>query len=132
MYLKRIISSLVFLSLLFPLVVLAAPAKKAPAEEPKDYGLTATQKSADLPTNVGGQTSLLGIIGLVIKLLLSMTGMFFLGLMLYAGIVWMKSMGSSEDVERAKDIIQSAIIGLIIISAAYAITSFVFTNLASK
>lgn len=125
MFLKKIVNSLVFLSLLFPLVAIAAPAKN-------DYGLSATQKSAGLPTSIKGETNLVGVIGLVVKILLSLTGIFFLGLMLYSGIVWMKSMGASDDVQRAKDIIQGAIIGLIIISAAYAITSFVFTNLAAK
>lgn len=128
MFLKKITSSLIFLSLLFLFSVVAVP-QEALADS--DYGLTATQKSAQLPDNIKGQTNLIGVVGLVVKLLLSFTGMFFLGMMLYAGIVWMKSMGASDDVERAKTIIQSAIIGLIIVTAAYAITNFVFSNLSS-
>ncbi len=129
MYLKKIISSLIFLSLLFYLSALVVPQK---VYADSDYGLTATQKSAGLPDNIKGQTNLIGVVGLVVKLLLSLVGVFFLGLMLYAGIVWMKSMGASEDVERSKEIIQSAIIGLIIVSAAYAITSFVFSGLSGS
>lgn len=129
MYLKKIINSLIFLSLLFPLASLPAPAFSA---SPNDYGLTATAQNAQLPSSIKGQTNMIGVIGVVVKLALSLVGMFFLGLMLYAGIVWMKSMGASDDVERAKQIIQSAIIGLIIVSAAYAITNFVFTNLSAS
>lgn len=128
MFLKKIINGLGFLSLLFLLAGVVVP-QRVFALADSDYGLTATQVSAQLPDNIQGETSLVGVIGLVVKLLLSFTGMFFLGMMLYAGIVWMKSMGASDDVERAKTIIQSAIIGLIIVSAAYAITNFVFTNL---
>ena len=129
MFLKKIIASLVFLSLLFSFSILLAPHRALAAN---DYGLTATAKKAQLPENIKGQTNLIGVIGLVTKLLLSFTGMFFLGMMLYAGIVWMKSMGASDDVEKAKNIIQSAIIGLIIVSAAYAITNFVFTSLSAN
>lgn len=129
MFLKKVISSLIFLSLLFSFSILVAP-QRVLADS--DYGLSATAKTAQLPSSIKGQTNLIGVVGLIVKLLLSLTGMFFLGLMLYAGIVWMKSMGASDDVERAKTIIQSAIIGLIIVSSAYAISSFIFTNLAAK
>ncbi len=131
MFLTKIINGVVFLSLLFLLVGVIFP-QRVFAVADSDYGLTATQQSAQLPDNIKGQTGLVGVIGLVVKLLLSFTGMFFLGMMLYAGIVWMKSMGASDDVQRAKDVIQSAIIGLIIVSAAYAITNFVFTNLSTS
>lgn len=129
MFLRKIINSLVFLSLVFSFSNFILP-QSALADS--DYGLTVTAKNASLPKSIKGQTNLVGVIGLVIKLLLSFAGMFFLGLMLYAGIVWMKSMGASDDVERAKTIIQSAIIGLIIVSAAYAITNFIFTSLSAK
>ncbi|MCX6780289.1 MAG: hypothetical protein NT034_03885 [Candidatus Magasanikbacteria bacterium] len=129
MFLKKIINSLVFLSLVFTFSNFILP-QQALADS--DYGLTVTAQNAKLPKSIAKQTNLVGVVGAVIKILLSFVGMFFLGLMLYAGIVWMKSMGASDDVERAKEIIQSAIIGLIIVSAAYAITNFVFTSLNAK
>lgn len=130
MFLKKIISSLIFLSLLFVFSSFVLPRQSLAVDN--DYGLSVTAQNAGLPDNIKGQKSMVGVIGLVVKLALSFIGMFFLGLMLYAGIVWMKSMGASDDVEKAKTTIQSAIIGLIIVSAAYAITSFIFTSLNSK
>lgn len=44
---------------------------------------------------------------------------------LYAGIMWMTAQGNEEQVTKAKTMIRNAIIGFIIISAAYAITYYV-------
>lgn len=96
-----------------------------------DYGLKATLNATQgaLPTNIKGATSLPELAGVIVNVALSLLGIVFFALMLYAGITWMKAMGSSEDVTKAKDIMQAAIIGLIIVGAAYAITSFVFSSL---
>lgn len=68
-------------------------------------------------------------IGMVIKGLLSLVGTIFLILTIYAGILWMTAQGNDEKVTKAKNILQSAIIGLVITMAAYAITSFVTGSL---
>jgi len=46
----------------------------------------------------------------------------FLGLMIYAGIVWMLARGNAQEVERAKNIIIYAVIGLAVVLGAYVIT----------
>lgn len=61
-------------------------------------------------------------------------GLGFLGilavlLILYGGYIWMTSQGNSEKVQRAKMIIISAIIGLVIILTAYAVSRFILTSL---
>lgn len=61
----------------------------------------------------------------VIKGALSLLGTIFLILMVYAGILWMTAQGNDEKVTKAKDIIKAAIIGLVVVLSAYAITSFV-------
>ena len=45
--------------------------------------------------------------------------------MIYGGFVWMTARGNTQAVDTAKDLIYSAVIGLIIVLAAYAITTFV-------
>ena len=65
------------------------------------------------------------MVGLVIQIALSMLGIAFLILMIYAGMIWMNSRGNDKEVERAKDIIRNSIIGLVIVLAAYAITAFI-------
>ena len=69
------------------------------------------------------------IIGRGIKTFLGLLGMIFIILMLVAGYYWMTASGDEEKVNKAKVLIKRAIIGLVIIVAAYAITYFVFSNL---
>jgi len=68
-------------------------------------------------------------IGSIIGIALSFIGVIFLILMIYAGISWMTASGNQEKVTKAKDLIINAIIGLIIVLAAYAITSFIGNRL---
>lgn len=76
-----------------------------------------------------GETSLSQMIGVIIEAALALIGSIFLILMLYAGYNWMMARGEEEKVTKAKDTITRAIIGLIIVVGAYAIWSFVFSNL---
>ena len=49
-------------------------------------------------------------------------GISFLGLMIYAGFIWMLARGNAQEVERAKNIIIYAVIGLAVVLGAYVIT----------
>lgn len=71
----------------------------------------------------GGETDPLIIAGKVIKAVLSLLGVIFLVLMIYGGYIWMLARGNDQEVEKAKNIIKNAIIGLIVVLAAYAITA---------
>ncbi|OGF26200.1 hypothetical protein A2331_02000 [Candidatus Falkowbacteria bacterium RIFOXYB2_FULL_34_18] len=88
-----------------------------------------TAETAGFDSGVGGGDAIGGIIASLIKAFLSILGIIFLILVIYGGYKWMMARGSEQEVEAAKNIIQRAIIGLIIIVAAYAITAFVFTGL---
>lgn len=68
-------------------------------------------------------------IGQIISTVLSFIGALFLILMIYAGISWMVSEGNEQKVTKAKELLINAIIGIIIVFAAYAITSFLGTQL---
>lgn len=76
-----------------------------------------------------GPDSLYNMIGLIISLLLGILGVILVILIIYAGFLWMFSQGDPGKVKKAKDIIFQAIIGLVIIFAAYAIATFVLINL---
>jgi amino acid transporter len=69
------------------------------------------------------------IVGLIIQAFLGLLGIIFLVLIISAGFNWMTAGGEEEKVRKAKSTISRAIIGLIIIVAAYAITYFVFKYL---
>ena len=69
------------------------------------------------------------IIGRVINVALSLLGVLLLGYLIYAGFKWMTA-EKPEDVTKAKDTIKNAIIGIVIIVAAYAISSYVLDSLS--
>jgi hypothetical protein len=82
-------------------------------------------------TNAGYETgaSPLTVVGTVIQVALSLLGVIFLVLMVYGGYLWMNARGQEQEVNRAKDTIRMAIIGLAIVVAAYAISYFVVSAL---
>jgi len=73
------------------------------------------------------ETSLSESVGKVIKTVLAMVGTIFLGLTVYAGILWMTARGNEEQITKATKIFQTSIIGLIIVITAYSITVFVLS-----
>ncbi|EKE07507.1 MAG: hypothetical protein ACD_18C00064G0006 [uncultured bacterium] len=81
------------------------------------------QKAGITESNLGN------IAGTVISAILSLVGVIFLVLMVYAGILWMTARGKDDQTERAKNIIIAALIGLFIVVSAYAITKFVTSKL---
>jgi len=74
-------------------------------------------------------SSLPGIIQAVISALLGLLGIIFLVLIIYAGYNWMTAQGDEDKVKLAKDTLTRAVIGLVVITLAYAITFFVFSSL---
>jgi outer membrane murein-binding lipoprotein Lpp len=66
--------------------------------------------------------------GQIVGVVLSFVGVIFLGLMIYAGIMWMTAQGNEQQVTKAKDLITNSIIGIVIVFAAYALTVFIGQN----
>jgi len=79
--------------------------------------------------NISEQNTLAGLIGSIVQVLLSLLGVIFIVLMVYAGYNWMTASGDQAKVDKAKDTIQRAVIGLILIVGAYAIYIFVAERL---
>lgn len=73
----------------------------------------------------GGAESLPEMVGAIVGIILSLVGVFFLGLMIYGGYIWMMARGNEQEVEKAKNIIINSVIGIIIVVAAYAFTAFI-------
>lgn len=72
------------------------------------------------------------IVGRIINVALSLIGVVFLALMVYGGYLWMTDRGNSQQVEKAKKLISAAIIGLVIVVSAYAITYFIVSALQEE
>jgi len=61
-----------------------------------------------------------------VQTILSFLAIIFLVLTLIAGFKWMTAQGNEEQIKKATASIKAAIIGLIIVIAAYTITWFIF------
>jgi TRAP-type C4-dicarboxylate transport system permease small subunit len=66
-------------------------------------------------------------IGLIINSVLSLVGVIFLILMFYGGYLWMTAQGNESQVEKAKGILTTAIIGLIITFSSFAISTLIIS-----
>ena len=73
--------------------------------------------------------SLPELIGNIIAVLLSVLGIIFVVLVVYAGFLYLTAAGEDDKVKTAKKLLSQSIIGLIIIVAAYAIANFVIEAL---
>lgn len=97
--------------------------------------LTNLQLSLNQTSNSAGITTtkqLPELIGSFIAAALGLLGVVLVVLVVYAGFIWMTAQGNDEKIKKAKGMITSAVIGMIIIFAAYAITNFVVGALSSS
>lgn len=78
-----------------------------------------------------GTVSFYTIAGGIISVFLSLLSIMFILLLIYGGYLWMNARGNTEQVTKAQDLIKDAVIGLVIIVAAYAITYFVLATLTT-
>lgn len=119
--LKKFTFILLALAFLFPATTLA-------------IGNLNTAKN-NLPQAAGAagytNTDIGSLSGQIINVALSLVGIIFLALMVYAGYLWMTAKGDESQVEKAQKIITSAMIGLVLTLSAYAITTLVTTKFGS-
>lgn len=90
-----------------------------------NQGVLDSSNTAGYATS-GGTNQIGTIVATVIKAFLGLLGIIFIYLLVLAGYNWMTAAGDEQKVTKAKDEIKRAVIGLIIVISAYAITSFVF------
>ncbi len=99
---------------------------------PTDFGLGKTAEYAGIP----GATSTTPIgpaalIGTIIGYVLAFVGVIFFGIMVYGGFLWMTARGAGDQVKKAKDMIEQAAIGIVIVFISYVVTNFVLKTLLS-
>jgi len=122
-----ILSALIVLTNLFCFFVLPAAAQTDIDIEIEDQ--LSPIKDVYNPSGDVSPTTLSEVIARVIKVVLSLLGMIFLVLIIYAGFTWMTSAGNEDRIDKAKKIMAAAVIGLAIVLAAYVITAFVVNSL---
>lgn len=83
-------------------------------------------KLGETGTEVGLSTQSLQVtVGALIQQFLTLIGVVLVVVIIYAGFMWMTAGGDTEKIKKAKAWLTNAIVGLIIVFAAYAIAEFV-------
>ncbi len=93
------------------------------------YGLNDTAQSVGFDTSNTGSNSVESLVNKIVSAALALLALVFFILTIYSGIVWMTARGNDEVITGAKDTLQGAIIGLVIVSLSYAITKFIFSRI---
>ncbi len=111
------------LFLLFPFLVMAQSAGLIEGDKINDM-------SGEFAAGAGfSQIGLGSVVANLIAIALSFLALIFLVLTIMAGFKWMNAGGNEEDVKKAQTSLKNAVIGLVIVLAAYAITYFIFNTL---
>jgi len=106
------------------LALLVVPMWLAPVPASAAVDLTNQLEEVGEATGVETSRSLAEIIGGLVQAALGLLGIVLLVLILYGGFLWMTAGGNEDQVGKAKKIITNAVVGLVIVMAAYAIASF--------
>lgn len=123
---KRLFPIIIFFSLvLLPVLPSAAEAQT----DSFGFGQKLNDVAQQSGYNPGNEPSLDQRISSYIGLFLSFLGVIFMIIMLYGGYNWMTAGGSEDKIDKAKDTIWAAVIGIIIVIAAYAISVFVVSRI---
>lgn len=122
---------LIFLgSMIIPSAVFATSAVVNGLNATVSEGLLGGDQVTESSLAQAGVVSSLQVsIGKAVATFLALLGILFLVLMIYGGFIWMIARGNEQEVEKAKNLIQSAVIGLIIIISAYAVTIFLSNSI---
>jgi hypothetical protein len=123
--LKKIIASFLLTIIFLPVISLAQE-----IEPTVESGSPLLDKLKTVGNSAGygeatPENSILDIIGTAISVMLSLLGVIFIFLIILAGYNWMTAAGDQEKITKAQHTIRSAIIGLLIIVASFAIWLFI-------
>ncbi len=128
---RQIITLVLLLSIfLIPYFVFAQLPEDANRSTGASSGMTAKGLLQQLGDKAGyetaiGRNNLSSVVAAVINGFLALLGIIFLFYLIHAGYLWMTARGEEDQVNQAKDEIRNAIIGFIVIIAAYAIVNYV-------
>lgn len=93
-----------------------------------DYGLSESASSMGYSES----ESVTDKISTIISLALSLVGIVFFALALYAGVRWMTAQGEEEHITKARNTLIAAVIGLIIVAASYGISNFIIEQITKQ
>ncbi len=115
--------SLVYLSILLLIVFVFANFNIVGASSAQDLaktGLDNTNAEIGLAQGDPART-----VGAALGVLLSVLGLVFLIICIYAGVLWMTAAGEKDNIAKARSMLIQGAIGLIITLGAYTVTAYV-------
>ncbi len=81
-------------------------------------------------TRAINQQTVSEIVGNILNVIFSLTGLIFVGLTVYGGFLWMTARGNSQQVEDAEKLLRNSIIGILVTFAAFSISFFVLWGIS--
>ena len=84
--------------------------------------------SVVLPNPLGKGATIYTVLRNIIQTFLGMVGSIALLVFVYAGVIWMTARENAKQVQQAKDAMQAAVTGILLIAFAYTITTFVISK----
>lgn len=128
----RIYSFIIIITLFASCLALCWPANAVVAQSKILENLGSAGEGMGAADDSGAPTKdLPTVIGSIIRVILTVLGVVLLVYIVYSGFLWMTAGGDVEQVKKAKNMLEQAIIGVAIILAAYAISEFVVSRLVS-
>ena len=121
---KKILATILSLTAVLALVLVASPAKASYITTSTlglDYGASIGLGTQDVRTTIAS----------IIRTAMGLLGIVAVVIILIGGFKWMTAGGNEDQVGEAKKWIFSGVIGLAIILSAYALASFVVTQLVT-
>jgi len=119
-----------YIYILLMAIVFLAPYSICLSQEPAikkgwENALEKVVESTEYKKDIDKEKGLTIIIAEIISVFLSLLGVIFLILILYAGYLWMTAGGNEEQITKSKTMLRNSIIGLIIALSAYTVTYFI-------
>lgn len=132
---KKHVISFLFLAIfsVIQIVVFASSAHQARADEALFNGQTGINEIGQAyGNNKDGKavTDIRVIIGKIIQVVLGFIGAIFLALVIFAGFRYMTAAGNQDQTKKAVGQIRDAVIGLIVVLAAWGVTTFVLNAMS--
>ena len=117
-----------FIIIFFVFLLLFCPPSLLAAKSNDD-----TEKGVHTPTTLPNplgetNTDINVLIGTIINAIMGIVGSLALAMFIYGGFTWMTAAGANERVQKGKDILIWATVGLIVIFSSYALVYFILNN----
>jgi len=119
----------IFFYLLITIFTLSMSTQCVLAQTAGTGGQTAGTVSLENPlTGTSDEPNINLIIGKAINGVLGVVGSIALVMVIYGGLTWMLAAGNQQRVQKGKDILIWAVVGLVVIFSAYALVRFLLIN----